>query len=222
MRETISEQNLAAICKKLSIKDKHLARVFKSYGTPPLWDIEESFSGLVYIILGQQVSLASAKACFVKLERWLGDITPEKFLELTDIELTKIGFSRQKTLYGRIAAEAILDKSLDLEKLKNLPDEEVKTELEKLKGIGKWTSDIYLLMVMLRPDIMPKGDIALHQAWKDLSNLHERPKADEFIEMAVCWKPYRSVAARLLWHFYLCEKANTKRKQLVPKAKKNK
>ena len=203
MPETINEDNLEAICIKLSKKDKHLARVFNTYGAPPLWYLEQSFASMIYIILGQQVSLASAKACFDKLEKWLGLITPEKFLTLNDAELRQIGFSRQKTSYGRNTAETILDKGLDLEKLNELTDEEVKAVLENIKGIGNWTSDIYLLMVMLRPDVMPKGDLALHAAWKDLCGLKERPKSDEFIKMAVKWKPYRSVAARLLWHFYL-------------------
>ena len=88
-----------------------------------------------------------------------------------------------------------------------LSDAEVKAELTKLKGVGEWTSDIYLLMAMLRPDVMPKGDIALHEAYRKLTNADKRPGSDEFVTMAEKWKPYRSVAARLLWHFYLSEKA---------------
>jgi len=206
MYETVSENNLTSICRELTNDDSKLAHAFEVYGVPPLWELAQSFATLVYIILGQQVSLASAKACFNKLNRWLGQLTPESFLTLDDAELKQIGFSRQKTSYGRIVAKAIIDKELDLNALQTLDDEQVKTELEKIKGIGTWTSDIYLLMAMLRPDVMPKGDLALHVAWKDLAGLEERPKSDEFVEMAVKWKPYRSVAARLLWHYYLCER----------------
>ena len=99
-----------------------------------------------------------------------------------------------------------MEERLDLSRLHLLPDSEVKSELIKLKGIGEWTSDIYLLMALLRPDVMPKGDIALHSAWHRLSG-EPKPSSDEFLVIAERWKPYRSVAARLLWHFYLSEKA---------------
>jgi DNA-3-methyladenine glycosylase II len=90
-----------------------------------------------------------------------------------------------------------------LKALESLPDAEVKAELKKLKGIGDWTSDIYLLMALARPDVMPKGDLALHIAWQKLKNLELRPTSDEFLLIAERWKPFRAVAARLLWHFYL-------------------
>ncbi len=204
--EMISEHNLASICKKLSNKDKHLSRVFKTYGTPPLWDREPTFATLVHIILEQQVSLASALAAFNKLKERLGEITPKGVLELSEAEMKNCYFSRQKTGYARNLAEAILDNSLDIEGLNELSDEDAKDELMKVKGIGHWTADIYLIMISLRPDIMPRGDIALHQAWKELSGLEARPGSDEFLEIATRWRPYRSVAARLLWHFYLSER----------------
>jgi DNA-3-methyladenine glycosylase II len=100
-------------------------------------------------------------------------------------------------------SKAILDGNLDLKLLENLSDAEAKHELKKIKGIGDWTSDIYLLMALLRPDVMPKGDLALHIAWKKLKNLEHAPHSDEFQTIAEKWKPFRAVAARLLWHFYL-------------------
>ena len=99
-----------------------------------------------------------------------------------------------------------MEKRIDLDGLHILPDAEVKAELVKLKGVGEWTSDIYLLMAMLRPDVMPKGDIALHEAYRKLTKADKRPGSDEFVAMAEKWKPFRSVAARLLWHYYLSEK----------------
>ncbi len=203
MSELISEQNLELICRKLSKRDRCLARIYKSYGTPPLWELEQSFSTLVYIILGQQVSLASAKVCFEKLEKRLGLITPEIFITLSDKNLREIGFSRQKSAYCRNVAEALIHRTLDLRGLNKIRDSEVKAILEKIKGIGNWSSSIYLLMAMLRPDIMPEGDLALHTSWKELNRLEKPPKTDEFGKIAARWKPYRSVAARLLWHFYL-------------------
>lgn len=203
--KTISDRNIARIARELSGLDAHLGRVHEMYGTPPLWDRPEGFSTLLQIILEQQVSLASAKACYDKLTFRLGDVTPESLLTLDDAELKAVGFSRQKTAYARHLCEAVLEKRIDLDGLTNLPDAGVKAELIKLKGIGEWSTDIYLLMAMLRPDVMPKGDIALHTAWHRLSG-EPRPSSHSFVAMAERWTPYRSVAARLLWHFYLEEK----------------
>ena len=207
MSKPLTIRSLRSSCKQLSNDDPHLRIVCERYGTPPLWDREPGFATLLQIILEQQVSLASAKACFDKLTNRLDEVTPENLLTLNDAELKQIGFSRQKTSYARHLSEAILEKRADLDSLHHLPDAEVKAELTKLKGIGEWTSDIYLLMALLRPDVMPKGDIALHAAWHRLSG-EPKPSSDEFLEIATRWQPYRSVAARLLWHFYLSEKKN--------------
>lgn len=201
--EQITEQNLSLACEKLAKKDFDLALIFQTYGTPPLWKRDESFSTLVHIILEQQVSLASARAAFEKLKKTLGAITPEAVLSLSDEEMKKAYFSRQKTIYVRELAKAIFEQRLNLEKLRKLPDEDVKTELKRIKGIGDWTADIYLLMAMSRPDVMPKGDLALHIAYKKLKNLAQAPRSEEFQQIAEKWKPLRSAAARLLWHFYL-------------------
>ena len=203
MIKNLNEQNLAEICRKLAKSDADLAFIFRAFGTPPLWKREASFATLVHIILEQQVSLASALSAFNKLKETLGAITPEGVLSLTDEELKAAYFSRQKTVYARELSKAVLDGTLDLERLENLSDVEAKSELKKIKGIGDWTSDIYLLMALLRPDVMPKGDLALHIAWKKLKNLEHAPNSDEFQIIAERWKPFRAVAARLLWHFYL-------------------
>jgi DNA-3-methyladenine glycosylase II len=205
MIKPLTSRSLRLHTRTLADRCPHLAIVFEQYGPPPLWDRPQGFSTLLQIILEQQVSLASAKACYDKLCRRVGDLTPESLLESTDAELKADGFSRQKTAYARHLAEAMIANHIDLESLNAMPDTDVKTELIKLKGVGEWTSDIYLLMAMLRPDVMPKGDVALHTAWHKLSG-ETRPTSDEFLIIAERWKPYRSVAARLLWHFYLSEK----------------
>lgn len=204
--ELINEDNLHSRARKLCREHGEFERVIKSYGPPPLWAREPGFPTLIQIILEQQVSLASAKACFDKLTSHLGEVTPANVLRLDDSTLKHIGFSRQKTAYARHLADAILEQRIDLDELSHLPDNEVKIELTKLKGVGEWTSDIYLLMALLRPDVMPKGDIALHAAYQNLKGLAIRPGSDEFIEIARRWSPYRSVAARMLWHFYLSER----------------
>src|SRR5215204_2638934 len=201
----LNKRSLAAACRSLAASEPIFRRVYDTYGTPPLWNRPQGFATLLQIILEQQVSLASAKACFDKLTSSLGEVAPDRLLRLNDAELKTIGFSRQKTSYARHLSEAILERRLDVDRLPLLPDAEVKAELIKLKGVGEWTSDIYLLMALLRPDVMPKGDIALHAAYQKLAGLDARPNSDEFIIMAERWKPYRSVATRLLWHFYLNE-----------------
>lgn len=197
---------MTAACKTLAKKDADLRFIFDTYGVPPLWNRPSGFSTLVHIILEQQVSLASAKACHEKLCSHLGKLTPKSFLTLNDEQLKTIGFSRQKTAYSRNLAETILSRKLSLAKLEGMSDDDVRATLKELKGIGDWTSDVYLLMVLLRQDIMPKGDLALHAAYQKLKGLDKRPGTDEFIALAERWKPYRAVAARLLWHFYLSER----------------
>ncbi len=206
MKQNITEENITEFCRKLAKKDKNLDFIFQTYGTPPLWSREPNFATLIHIILEQQVSLASALSAFNKLTEIIGEITPENVLKLNDAEMKASYFSRQKTGYARNLANAVLDGNLDLTSLHKLADEDIKTELKKIKGIGDWTADIYLLMAMSRPDVMPKGDLALHIAYQKLQKLEQRPKSDEFIEIAENWKPFRSAAARLLWHFYLCER----------------
>ena len=205
MSKPLTIRSLKSASKSLAESDPHLAVVVERYGPPPLWDREPGFATLLQIILEQQVSLASAKACFDKLCAHIDEVSPERLLMLTDAELKAVGFSRQKTSYARHLSEALIEKRIDLDSLHNLPDAEVKSELIKLKGVGEWTSDIYLLMALLRPDVMPKGDIALHSAWHKLSG-EPKPTSEDFLAIATRWRPFRSVAARLLWHFYLSER----------------
>lgn len=206
MNQTLNEKSLAAACLKLASADPHLSFIHRAYGTPPLWARPQGFSTLVHIILEQQVSLASARACHDKLCQRLGKLTPRTFLTLDAAELKTVGFSRQKTAYARNLAETILKRKLSLGALETMPDEEVRARLKQLKGVGDWTCDIYLLMALLRPDVMPRGDLALHVAYQKLKDLPQRPGADEFTRLAEKWKPYRAAAARLLWHYYLCER----------------
>jgi DNA-3-methyladenine glycosylase II len=208
--KTVSERNIDRMCRELA-PDPHLAYVYDTYGPPPLWDRPTGYGTLLNIILEQQVSLASAKACFDKLTAHLSEVTPAGLLLLDDSQLRAIGFSRQKTAYARHLSEAVIEKHIDLDGLHHLPDTDVKAELVKLKGIGEWTADVYLLMAMLRTDVMPRGDIALHAAYQKLTKAEKRPGSDEFVAMAEKWRPFRSVAARLLWHFYLSERRKPKR-----------
>jgi DNA-3-methyladenine glycosylase II len=168
-----------------------------------LWAREPGFPTLVYIILEQQVSLASARAAFTRLGGALGAITPQAFLTLDDLQLKGIGFSRQKSGYCRGLARSIVNGELDLADLPHLDDAAARGRLLSIRGIGPWTADIYLLMVLLRPDIWPAGDLALMSALRDVKGLAARPAPQEIEAITSAWRPWRAVAARLLWHHYL-------------------
>jgi len=188
---------------ELAGRDADLGRVLYELGPPPMWDRRPGFATLVHIILEQQVSLASARACFDKLAASVGELTPATLLALDDAALRAAGFSRQKIEYARVLATAVRDGGLDLEALAEENDDSVRRHLMSVKGIGRWTADIYLLMALGRPDVWPVGDLALVVAAKKVKKLETRPSADEFRELGEAWRPWRSIAARLLWHHYL-------------------
>lgn len=199
----LDEKSLARGVAALCEIDSDLKEVVLRFGTPPLWARTPGFATLLHIILEQQVSLASAKATFDKLNNAVKELTPQAFLQFNDAELKNFGFSRQKTRYGRILAEAVLSGNLDLAALETLDDENVRRALTQLTGIGIWTANIYLLMALLRPDIFPTGDLALAKAMQQVKKLPHLPKNDEQLNIAAAWQPWRSVAARILWHHYL-------------------
>jgi DNA-3-methyladenine glycosylase II len=199
----LNKGQLAKAVYALGIRVPEFKKIQDQFGVPPLWDRPAGFDTLLYIILEQQVSLSSAKAAFEKLLNRLGTINPQNFLNLTDQQLKETGFSRQKINYGRVLAKEVMDGRLRLEELQEMPDHETKKKLMAIKGIGHWTSDIYLLMVLLRPDIWPHGDRALAVAAYEVFRLKTIPDYTELQNMAENWKPWRAAAARLLWHHYL-------------------
>lgn len=206
MIQKLDENNLTEAANWLAERDHSLEHVLRQYGYPPLWNREPGFSTLIHIILEQQVSLASANAAFRRLQERLGVIRPDNLLELDDDTMRAIGFSRQKMHYARHAAQEIRSGNLHLPALETLPDDAVRDALKRLKGIGDWTADIYLSECLLRPDILPKGDIAMQEAFRVLNNLPTRPTHELFLEKTKHWRPWRSVGTRMLWHFYLCER----------------
>ena len=205
MTVRLNKKSLIEAVEYLEVRDRHLKLVVSKFGPPPLWEREEGFKTLIYIILEQQVSLASAKAAYDKLLKKIGSITSVNFLKLSDVELKLIGFSRQKTSYGRNLADAIITERLNLTELSDLDDAQAKEQLMNIKGIGPWTADIYLMMALGRPDIWPNGDIALASAVQKLKGIASRPSFEELNSMSLKWKPWRAVAARILWHYYLSE-----------------
>lgn len=203
MVETFDESNFEYLCNHLAEKDDDLKLIVDTYGYPPMFTRRPTFETLLHIILEQQVSLASAKAALNKLKEKIGTIVPEKLLLLTDMELKACYFSRQKIIYSKDLATAIINKQLNLDELILLPDETVRTELKKIKGIGEWTTDVYMMMAMQRADLFPVGDIALVNSMKTIKDLPRQTGAAALLFMAEKWRPYRTVAAFLLWHAYI-------------------
>lgn len=206
---TIDAATLPTAVEHLCTADSDLARVVETLGIPPLWARVPGFPALIHIILEQQVSLASAQAAFDRLRSHTDPLTPENLLALNDDTLLACGVSRQKRVYIRGVARRILDGQLDLDALPDLPDAAVYTALTACKGIGPWTANIYLLMALRRADIWPAGDLALAVAAQEIKQLPQRPAHEALDAIAIHWQPWRAVAARILWHYYL----NTVRKR---------
>lgn len=206
MKTRFSQEDLVPICDELAERDPHLKKIIDDYGYPPFWTRKPSFETLIHIILEQQVSLASARAAFLKLQQFIGDITPEKILSMSDVELKQCYFSRQKTVYARCLASAFADGNISIQQLTNNSDEEIRTALTTIKGIGNWTVDVFLMMCLHSADLFPFGDIALVNSLKYIKSVP--PHTDKTVLIAITenWKPYRSIAAFMLWHAYICRK----------------
>lgn len=207
--ETFDENNFTLFCNQLAEKDADLKLIIDTHGHPPIFRRKPNFETLIHIILEQQVSLASAKAALKKLKEKIGSVTPQKIISLTDAELRACYFSRKKIVYAKHLAEAILNKQLKLKTLAAAPDETVRAELKKIKGIGDWTTDVYLMMALQRTNLFPIGDIALVNSMEEVKRLVKHTPKDELLLIAEQWKPYRTIAAHLLWHAYI-KKRNIK------------
>lgn len=208
---TFSLENFHELCEHLASQDRDLRGVLDAHGYPPMWTRENTFETLVHIILEQQVSLASALAALNKLKEKLAEITPENILKLTDEEMRECYVSRQKTIYIRGLAQVIVNGEIDLKKLSEMSNDEARKTLVNLKGIGNWTVDVYLMFTLQRTDIFPIGDLAAVNALKRLKQLPPKASREEILEISELWKPFRSVASMILWHYYL---SNAKRKAL--------
>ena len=198
-----NKENFSVICDKLSKKDKHLKRIIGQYGYPPMWTRPNTFQTLILTILEQQVSLASAYAAFKKLKQRIGFVTADKILALSDGELRACYFSRQKIVYARALATAVKYKKLSLKKLSVADEITVRTELKKIKGIGDWTVDVYLMHALQRTDLFPLGDIALVNSLKEVKQLRKYHNKRGNVDNCRTWRPYRTIASMILWHAYI-------------------
>lgn len=200
---TLTPETLDEGLAVVTARDGALASLLERLGPPPLWSREPGFATLVHIILEQQVSIASARAAFDRLLDRLDEPTPTAFLALDDDCLREIGFSRQKRGYARGLARAIAAGELDLAALAGVGDEEVRTRLTALRGIGPWSAEVYLLMALRRADAWPVGDLALAVAVGEIQGLAARPDRDELVARGERYRPWRAVATFLYWHHYL-------------------
>lgn len=202
-KRLISE-TLASAAKILAARDHHLASIYQIHGPPPMWARRPGFPTLLRIVLEQQVSLVSARALFARIKSNIEPFTPESFIESGEAFLRSLGVTRQKAHYCVQVAHAFADGHLD--KLGRLNDEDAHGTLLRIKGVGPWTANIYLLMALRRPDIWPDGDVALATAVGRLRKMKTRPSFTELAQIAERWRPFRSVAARMLWQYYLAER----------------
>lgn len=205
-----TDKNFKSICNKLAKKDADLQSIIHQYGYPPLWKRTASFETLVHIILEQQVSLASALAALNKLKQKIIQITPQNLFSLSDEELKACFFSKQKIIYTKHLASEIISGQLNLDELNAMDNDSIRTSLLKIKGIGNWTVDVYLMMVLQRSNLFPLGDIALIKSVREIKGLSKEISVAAIKQMAEKWKPYQTIAAFILWHAYL-----GKRKQRV-------
>ena len=203
MIQTFSTDNFQFYCNQLSKKDIHLKAIIKEHGYPPMWIRKQGFETLVLTILEQQVSLAAAFAAYKKLKARIGTVTPAKILLMSNEDLRECYFTRQKQVYVKELANAVVTKQLQLKKFSLMTDEEVRGHLTAIKGIGNWTADVYLMHALQRTDLFPLGDIALVNSLKERKQLPAHTSKEELLMIAEPWRPYRTIAAMILWHAYI-------------------
>jgi len=199
----LDEAGLTAAVRELAAIDPDLAGIAARHGTPPLWGREPGFATLVRIILEQQISLSAAEAAFQRLVRATGAVEPAAIVMAGEETLRAAGQTRQKSRYIVGLARDVLSGRLDFDAVAAAGDDEARARLTSVVGIGRWTADIYLLMALRRPDVWPTGDLALAGAMRRAKGMDTVPTGPEQAAVAEAWRPWRAVAARLLWHAYL-------------------
>lgn len=205
-RIIVSENDVRDGVRALRRKCAIMRRVHDTAGDPPLRRRPAGFEGLARIIVGQQLSVASASAIWARTETVCRPFEPAVVLALKDRQLAKAGLSRPKIRTLRAISEACCN-GLDLTRLEHASDEGVHAALTEVVGIGPWTADVYIMFCLGRADGWAPGDLALQIAAQRALDLAERPDKDEMMELAERWRPWRGVAARLLWAYYAALKA---------------
>jgi DNA-3-methyladenine glycosylase II len=203
MPATLDDETLRAAAAELAGRDPDLGGILARHGPPPLWDRPAGFATLVAIVLEQQVTLRSGAAALDRLRAAAGELDPAAVVALGEERARAAGLTRQKARYVVGLAAATLDGRFDAEAIAATGDDDARRALTALLGVGRWTADIYLLMALCRPDVWPDGDLALAAAMRRAKGLQALPDAATQQRIAASWRPWRAVAARLLWHAYL-------------------
>jgi DNA-3-methyladenine glycosylase II len=184
----------------LSQKDEVLKTIIADFGLPIIQKREEGFASMCHIILEQQVSIASAKAAYEKLVNLVGKVDPFNISNATDQDLRTCGISRQKTLYLKDLARRVINKELSFSSLPMKTEQQIRKELIQIKGVGNWSIDVYLMFCMQSQDIIPLGDIAIKNTLMELYNCKSE---EEMLAISFNWKPFRTLASFIIWHYYL-------------------
>jgi DNA-3-methyladenine glycosylase II len=188
----------------LSNKDEVLKTIVDRYGPPVVQKRAEGFAALCHIILEQQVSIASAKACFIKIQNLLGEITSHTLANVSDEDLRSCGVSRQKTIYLKDLADKVNSGIIDFDSFSKKSEQQIRAELIAVKGVGNWSVEVYLMFCLQSPDIIPLGDIAIKHTLKELYGCHTY---EEMLEVTDKWKPFRTLASFVVWHHYLSKRS---------------
>lgn len=181
-------------------KDEVLKRIISEFGLPIIQKREEGFASMCHIILEQQVSIASAKAAYEKLVNLVGEVDPFTIHNATDEDLRSCGISRQKTIYLKDVAQRVIRKELCFSSLPMKTEQQIRNELIQIKGVGNWSIDVYLMFCMQSQDIIPLGDIAIKNTLMELYNCQSE---EEMLAISSNWKPFRTLASFIIWHYYL-------------------
>ena len=208
MKIKITKEIFKQAVESLSKRDPDLNKFYRTSGLPLLRYRPPGYGTLLKVICGQQVSTAAARAITGRLDSIAKPMTPEIFLGLSEIKVRQIGLSRQKEIYGRVIAEAIISGKFSLRKIANMEDEEAVAEMMTLKGIGRWTAEVYLIFALRRPDLWPIDDLGVVKGVMGMKGLTSRPSRQELIQIGELYKPWRSAAARMMWHFTNVSRGN--------------
>lgn len=197
-----SADDVAEGARALRRKCPHMRAIWKATGDPPVRRREPGFEGLARIVVGQQLSVASAAAIWKRVEEAIRPFTAERVLALTEEQLRGAGLSRPKVRTLVNLATAVAEGRVAMTTLVTAPDEHIHEQLTAVNGIGPWTADIFLMFCLGRADSFAAGDLALQEAVRLAMALEERPGAAELAEIAERWRPWRGVAALMLWEYY--------------------
>ena len=199
----LTKQAIAQGAARLAESDPALRAVHSRFGPPPLLRRPATFATLIHIILEQQVSVESAKSTFERLTSACEDqVAPEAVQRLGGDRLRELGFSRQKARYAMALADDCLDGRFQIKTLSRLDDESVKTQIVARTGLGNWSADVFLMMALLRPDVLPVGDLALVKGIAEIDET-DYQTTEAIVDRAESWRPLRSIATRMVWQWYV-------------------